>query len=250
MIILPHKDLPFNSAEIEVSTLPINDTSEFTTSMWTTINALKKSGKTAIFLKINLLYSHYAMVAGMLGFRYHHAVDDMATMLLWLPDSECKVPPFSTHHVGVAGAIVHDDKLLVVKETHKGAQWKLPGGYVSLGEDLDVAASREVLEETGVKSQFDSVLTVRHQHNVQFGQSDIYVICRMNALSTDIIVDQEIDDAKWMALEEFQRDTTHPMLEVVVHMLLHRQEGLQESTMKSTVPGRTRPFKLYHPKLK
>lgn len=49
----------------------------------------------------------------------------------------------------------------MVKEKASGAraQWKLPGGLADLGEDLGECASREVWEETGVETDFDSLVT-------------------------------------------------------------------------------------------
>lgn len=38
-----------------------------------------------------------------------------------------------------------------------------------------MASSSQVLEETGVKTEFKSILSFRHQHNVSFGRSDMYV---------------------------------------------------------------------------
>jgi len=38
-------------------------------------------------------------------------------MVLWLPyNRDSTVPPFATHHCGVGAAILHEDKLLVVRE--------------------------------------------------------------------------------------------------------------------------------------
>jgi ADP-ribose pyrophosphatase YjhB (NUDIX family) len=54
------------------------------------------------------------------------------------------VPPFATHHLGVAGCILNDKKeLLVVKENHKMNDWKLPGGYTEPKEDISKAVLRE-----------------------------------------------------------------------------------------------------------
>jgi ADP-ribose pyrophosphatase YjhB (NUDIX family) len=39
--------------------------------------------------------------------------------------------------------------------------WKLPGGLVEAGESIEVAAIREVWEETGVKTKFVSILGFR-----------------------------------------------------------------------------------------
>lgn len=60
---------------------------------------------------------------------------------------------------------------------HTRPRRKLPGGYVNLGEEFGAAACREVEEETGVKTRFRSLLSIRHQHNVSFGRSDMCVSC-------------------------------------------------------------------------
>ena len=128
---------------------------------------------------------------------------------------------------------------------------------MNLGEEFPDAAVREVFEETGVKANFESVLTVRHSHNIQFGRSDVYVICKLSLNVGDsadmekqmeIVVDQEIENAKWMPLKEYKEVNKHPMLACVADILLAGNVGLIESEMPSPVKNRG-PFRLYHPKL-
>ena len=130
---------------------------------------------------------------------------------------------------------------------------------MNLGEEFSDAAVREVFEETGVLSSFTSVLTVRHSHNIQFGRSDVYVVCKLslgrnnNQLDSiekqmEITVDQEIDNAKWVPLSEFKALNKHPMLACVADILLADAPGFIETEMPSPVKNRG-PFKLYHPKL-
>lgn len=68
------------------------------------------------------------------------------------------------------GAVIFDrDRVLLVKRGQEpllGA-WSLPGGAVELGETLDAALAREVLEETGLSVEVGPVVEVLDR--VQFG---------------------------------------------------------------------------------
>jgi len=102
---------------------------------------------------------------------------------------------------GVAGFVVNDkDQVLAIKENFFASpRWKLPGGGADAGEDLHVTARREVLEETGIDSEFQGVICFRQQHNFRYGCSDFYFICLMKALTTEIKkCDQEIAECQWM----------------------------------------------------
>jgi mutator protein MutT len=55
--------------------------------------------------------------------------------------------------MGVGAVVVNEGRVLLVRrgtEPMKG-HWSLPGGLVELGESLQAAVVREVLEETGLK---------------------------------------------------------------------------------------------------
>lgn len=249
--ILPYKELPFASVEMTVESLPVSDTSEFSTRLFETIVHLREQKKNALYLKVNMLYSHYISCASMFGFKFHHAEGDDCSLLLWLPtDRESTVPAFATHQLGVGALVVNNKKeLLVVKEKSKLAGWKLPGGYVNRGEDLGVAAVREVMEETGIKCKFNSVLSFRHSHDVQWGQGDVYIICKCEPLTTEIKIDMEIDDATWLTVSDLQKQNKTEMMAKIISDLPNYDDGTRELrpvTMKSIIPGRM-PFKFYSP---
>lgn len=122
------------------------------------------------------------------------------------------------------GCVMNDNReVLLVKEKHRHAMWKFPGGLADPGEGIGEAAVREVLEETGVEADFRSVLSMRHQHDVQFGNSDLYFVCRLmlkEGGALDITkCSHEIADACWMPLDQFKKQTRHSMLAVVADML-------------------------------
>ena len=55
--------------------------------------------------------------------------------------------------VGVGAVVLKGDLVLLVRRGKEPAygQWSLPGGLVELGETLEEALRREILEETGVR---------------------------------------------------------------------------------------------------
>jgi ADP-ribose pyrophosphatase YjhB (NUDIX family) len=55
--------------------------------------------------------------------------------------------------VGVGAVVLMDDgRVVLVKRGHEplAGRWSLPGGMLELGETLDAAVAREILEETGL----------------------------------------------------------------------------------------------------
>ena len=82
--------------------------------------------------------------------------------------------------------------------------YKLPGGALLEGEDLEEGVVREVLEETGVRTRFEAVVCLRNLHDYRYGKSDIYFVCRLSPLSHEITMQaEEIEDCIWMPLDDY-----------------------------------------------
>lgn len=253
---LPLKQLRYNAVEISLLDFKQWDNPvQFKTNLATTLRQARDESRSAVYLKLPTHLGALIPLAAEAGFIFHHAEGKEATMLLWLENTRCKVPPFATHQVGVGAAVVKGSQLLVVREKDRGnfgiVSWKLPGGLVDIDEDLSDAAAREVLEETGVRASFVEVLSFRHSRSLPpYGRSDMYVICRMNAMSEEIFIDDEIADAKWMELSEFLSNNKYPMLTPIAKILLDNAtkgfptNGFLEHTVISSIPGR-KPSKYY-----
>ena len=104
--------------------------------------------------------------------------------------------------------INENNQLLVVNERFRRDQtkpyYKLPGGAVDPAENISKAAEREVMEETGIYTQFIGIVCLRHRHGFRFGTSDLYIVCRLKPLSKEITSDpHEIENCKWMPLTNY-----------------------------------------------
>lgn len=58
---------------------------------------------------------------------------------------------------------------------------------------------REVKEETGIETEFVSLLCFRHMHQFRWGNSDFFFICLLKPLTVDVVIDRsEISEYKWI----------------------------------------------------
>ena len=64
--------------------------------------------------------------------------------------------------VGVGAVVFVDQQVLLVKRAHppRAGSWSLPGGAVELGETVQAALVREMLEETGLQVHVGAVVDV------------------------------------------------------------------------------------------
>jgi ADP-ribose pyrophosphatase YjhB (NUDIX family) len=71
-----------------------------------------------------------------------------------------------TPKVDVRGALIRDDRVLLVREKADGG-WTLPGGWADLGEPPSRSAEREFREEAGIPVRATKLIAVhdRDRHN-------------------------------------------------------------------------------------
>ncbi|XP_008046382.1 nucleoside diphosphate-linked moiety X motif 6 isoform X2 [Carlito syrichta] len=118
-------------------------------------------------------------------------------------------------------------------------------------------AVREVLEETGIKSEFRSLLSIRQQHTSPgaFGKSDMYIICRLKPYSFTInFCQHECLRCEWMDLSNLVKtENATPITSRVARLLLYgHREGFDkiDLTMEELPAVYTGLFyKLYHKEL-
>jgi 8-oxo-dGTP diphosphatase len=116
---------------------------------------------------------------------------------------------YPDHPMVAVGAVVfREGKVLMVLRGKPPAknQWAIPGGCVELGETLQEAAQREILEETGILIQAEKpvytfdVLECDKDGRIQFH----YVIVDLAAdyISGEIRAGDDAVDVRWISSED------------------------------------------------
>ena len=198
----------FGGVVTDADALP-EDPSEFGRLLRRSLNAWSLDGYKVVWLEIPIGRAALVPVAAAAGFEYHHAKSEYVLMTLPLVQGSY-IPPYATHYIGAGAVVLNErDEILVVSERYRmgssrGPGYKLPGGALHPGEHLVDGAVREVLEETGVHARFESLACLRHWHGYRYDKSDIYFVCLLSALSTEITrQEEEIAECLWMPVAEF-----------------------------------------------
>lgn len=169
----------------------------------------KHEGKKGVWIKLPIALANLVEIAVKEGFWYHHAEPKYLMLVYWIPETLCTIPANASHRVGVGALVLTEKKEVLVVQENSGrfrgtGIWKIPTGVVDEGEDICVAAVREVKEETGIDTEFIEIVAFRQTHKSFYDKSDLFFLCFLRPLSFSIQKQElEIEAAQWMPLEEF-----------------------------------------------
>lgn len=196
----------FGGIEVAAADLP-DDAGTFESLLAESLSTWGNDGYKLAWLQVPIGRAALIPIAVEAGFTFHHTGDGYLMMTCRL-EPDAFVPLYATHYIGAGGVVLNGrQELLVVCERHRRQgrpYYKLPGGALLPGEHLVEAVIREVLEETGVQTEFDSLVCFRHQHGYRYGKSDMYFVCRLSPLSEEVTMQgEEIEECLWMPVEDY-----------------------------------------------
>lgn len=89
---------------------------------------------------------------------------------------------YATPKIDVRGAVIRDDKILLIQERTDG-KWAMPGGWADLGDAPASVAEREVREESGYRVKAEKVIAVLDANRIEpmefYHAFKIIFLCRL-----------------------------------------------------------------------
>jgi 8-oxo-dGTP pyrophosphatase MutT (NUDIX family) len=137
--------------------------------------------------------------------------------------------PFGAVELSAGGAVVLGSEVIVVTPVKRDANRRrvlaLPKGHLNRGETAEAAAIREVTEETGVNADLiDKLGDVEYSYERRGRRRDKRVSFFLFRYRSGNLEDHdhEIEDARWMPLEEAARELTHAGEREIVRRAMSR----------------------------
>ena len=161
-----------------------------------------------IWIYIDIGKSDFIPIATKKGF-FFHSCDENYILLVKRTIKNAIIPTAANHTLGVGPVVISDKKeILLIKEKISNLGYKLPGGHIDNGEMISTALEREVLEETGIIVEFESIISLGHFYPHQFHKSNLYILCIAKPKTFEINIQdtQEIVDAKWVDVNKYLED--------------------------------------------
>jgi ADP-ribose pyrophosphatase YjhB (NUDIX family) len=116
--------------------------------------------------------------------------------------------------VGVGALITKGDAVLLVKRRFDPGRglWSVPGGLLELGETLQAGVKREILEETGLEVELDSLLDIVDlidcDESARIRYHYVLIDYLAHPLNGKIKMTPEVEDIRWVKVDELSRYPT------------------------------------------
>jgi 8-oxo-dGTP diphosphatase len=115
--------------------------------------------------------------------------------------------------VGVAGVVVHQDRVLLVRHTYgeKRGRWAMPGGFAEHDELLDESVVRELREELGLETEVIDLIGLVTCYTEEGGA--VFAVFRLRPVSGRPVPDGvELDRLGWFTADQVAAMTDDELL--------------------------------------
>lgn len=134
--------------------------------------------------------------------------------------------------VAVGAVVLHNNKVLLVLRGQNPAKglWAIPGGSVELGESIQAAAEREIMEETGLQIKAGEVVYTfdriqRDEANrVQYHYVIVDLLAEPLNPNQPLRPADDVDDAGWFTLAELE-NSDMPVTPITLALLRQIMNG-------------------------
>ena len=131
--------------------------------------------------------------------------DDTGDRVMRMPDAV---------HVAASGIVFNGKGEVLLEKRADNGWWGLPGGHIDVGESVEQAAIREILEETGIRTRVRRLVGIYSdpQNNVIGAYSDglihfVVLIFECEYLSGDLRVSAESTDIGYFPARDLPAQT-------------------------------------------
>ena len=122
------------------------------------------------------------------------------------------------------GIVIKDERILLVKRKYEPniGEWCIPAGYTEKENDESVedCCIRETKEETNIDVEPIMKVGVFRRYNSKRNRYQDMHIFSCRAKSEEVIIDDEVLDVQWIALEELNKlNVVEEMREIILKYL-------------------------------
>jgi nucleoside triphosphatase len=127
------------------------------------------------------------------------------------------------------GAVIFNphNKILLCKSHKWGDKYVIPGGHIEMGEKMEDALKREILEETGLKIYDIKLISIMESiYSDTFHRKKHFIfidyICRTD--SYKVKLNEEAQEYKWVDLDEIDNLELGGFTRELLNQLRNRKE--------------------------
>ena len=133
-------------------------------------------------------------------------------------------------------AVILEGKILAIKRERGDytGYWALPGGKIEQGEHVGEAAEREILEEAGLETVFDSYLGIVSE---VFGEKQFMLhVVELEPSEMDVSSGEE-GEVRWIDIEDVGEEKFIPSDRLIIEKVVSGSGGYYECLMEGSGDG-------------